>query len=101
VKLRIHSDAREEARAAAQYHEVKRKGYGKKLCQAFQEALQRIKRNPKAFPRYGDSRFRKCVLQKFRYTIFFAELEDIVWVAAVVHQKRQPDYWIDRAIETD
>jgi plasmid stabilization system protein ParE len=101
VKLRIHSDAKEEARDAARYLEVQRKGYGKKLRQAFQDAFKRIKRNPRAFPRYGDSQFRKCLLQKFRYTIFFAELEDFVWVAAVAHQKREPDYWISRAVESD
>jgi plasmid stabilization system protein ParE len=101
VKLRIHSDATEEAREAARYLEAKRNGYGKQLRQAIQDAFKRIKRNPKAFPRYGESRFRKCVLQKFRCTVFFAELEDFIWVAAVMHQKRQPDYWINRTVEKD
>jgi len=101
VKLRIHSDAAEEGRDAARYLETRRKGYGRKLRQAIQDAFKRIRRSPKAFPKYGDSRFRKCVLQKFRYTIFFAELEEFIWVAAVVHQKQEPDYWIDRAPETD
>jgi toxin ParE1/3/4 len=101
VKLRIHSEAKEEARQAARYHETERKGYGKKFRQAIEEACKRIKQNPRAFPRYGVSGLRKCVLQKFRYSIFFAELEDFIWVAAVMHQKQQPDYWIDRAVEND
>jgi plasmid stabilization system protein ParE len=99
VKLRIHSEATEEARDAARFIENERKGYGKKLRKAIEDAFRRIKRNPRAFPRYGDSPFRKCVLQKFHYTIFFAELDELIWVAAVTHQKQQPDYWMKRSPE--
>lgn len=97
--LRSHREAREEIREAVRYHEKAGRGSGKKVRQAMESALQRIKQSPRAFPRYGDSAFRKCVLSKFRYTIFFAELDDCVWVAAVAHQSRQPDYWMDRTTE--
>jgi hypothetical protein len=31
--------------------------------------------------------------------LFYTEREEYVWVIAVAHQKRRPDYWVGRADE--
>ena len=33
---------------------------------------------------------------RFPYTVYFLELDDIIWIAAVAHHKRRPDYWAAR-----
>jgi hypothetical protein len=31
------------------------------------------------------------------YTIYYVELDQTIWIAAVAHQKRRPGYWSDRS----
>ena len=38
-------------------------------------------------------------LERFPYLIFFLELPDCIWLAAVAHGAREPDYWKHRTPE--
>jgi toxin ParE1/3/4 len=38
-------------------------------------------------------------MPKFPFLIFYAELEKYIWVVAIAHGKRKPDYWQKRKIE--
>ena len=60
-----------------------------------EDAERRIQGNPKMYSQYKDTEYRKCLVQGFPYSIFYRELEDCIWIAAVAHQKRRPDYWMD------
>ena len=45
---------------------------------------------------YKNTTFRKHVLKRFSFNLFYQELDEFIWIAALAHQKRRPDYWIDR-----
>jgi toxin ParE1/3/4 len=89
-------EAEAEFRAAASYYEGQRPGLGDQFAAEVERCVQRIARMPQAFPRHGSTRLRKCLLARFPYTIFFLELDDRIWVAAVAHQRRRPGYWAHR-----
>jgi toxin ParE1/3/4 len=36
---------------------------------------------------------------RFPYLIFYTELEEVIWVIAIGHGKRKPNYWKERNIE--
>jgi hypothetical protein len=38
-------------------------------------------------------------MERFPYLIFFLELPDCFWIAAIAHGARQPDYWKERKPE--
>jgi hypothetical protein len=42
---------------------------------------------------------RKCFVRRFSYTIFYLELAEQIWIAAVAHQRRRPGYWRNRMPE--
>jgi toxin ParE1/3/4 len=42
---------------------------------------------------------RRYVIQRFPYIIFYADLEEFIWIVAIAHGKRRPDYWRRRQIE--
>ena len=90
------SEAKAEFDAAASYYEAQRAGLGDDFVAEVEQATQRIARMPRSFPPYGPSGLRKCVLRRFPYSIFFLELTDRVWIAAVAHQRRKPGYWAHR-----
>lgn len=93
------SEARDEFREAAVYYEGQRAGLGDDFVAAVEQAVQRIGRMPQAFPVHDPSGVRKCVLGRFPFTIFFLELDDRIWIAAVAHQRRRPGYWAHRQPE--
>ena len=97
--LIISPEAEAELTEAADYLERNRNGCGREFRVLIKQISQRIRRNPKQFPTYGSEGHRKALLQKFHYTIYFAELEKAIWVAAVAHQSRRPGYWLNRTPE--
>jgi hypothetical protein len=34
--------------------------------------------------------------QTIPVTVFFLELDEAIWIAAIAHDKRKPDYWVLR-----
>ena len=98
--VRLHPEAEEELEEASDYYDARRPPLGKELEDEVRDALRRIATLPRAFPPHGSEGARKCLLPRFPYTVYFVELHDeTVWVAAVAHQKRQPDYWAGRTPE--
>jgi plasmid stabilization system protein ParE len=90
------SEAEDELRAAASYYENQRAGLGDDFVAEVEQGVQRILQMPQAFPLHSASGLRKCILRRFPYTIYFLDLPDRIWIAAVAHQKRRPGYWSHR-----
>src|SRR5436305_1261232 len=90
------SEANDEFHAAAAYYEEQRTGLGDEFATEVQQGVNRITQMPQAFPVHKTSGLRKCVLHHFPYTIYFLELGDRIWIAAVAHHRRRPGYWLHR-----
>lgn len=95
----FHSEARRETRLAVAHYEEQRENLGRELRIEIEAAVQRLRRNPQAYPFYDNQGTRKLVLRRFPFTLFFVELESSFWVAAVAHHKRRPAYWMGRRPE--
>ena len=39
---------------------------------------------------------RRSLMKRFPYVVYYGELEEAVWIIAIAHAKRQPDYWMTR-----
>jgi toxin ParE1/3/4 len=68
------SEAEAEFRAAAVYYEGRQVGLGDDFVAEVEQAVQRIAQTPQAFPLHGSAGYRKCILRRFPYTLFFLEL---------------------------
>jgi toxin ParE1/3/4 len=93
----FHPDAEAEFHAAVAWYEEQREGLGADLLAEVEKAIERIQENPHLFPRQNDLGIRKCLVRRFPYTIFYLEIDEAIWVAAVAHQRRRPSYWVRRA----
>ena len=90
-------DAQAELEGATEWYEARAGGIGQKFVGSVDEALQQIGESPSAFPKWEqDSRFRRFVLQRFPYIVFYRETADRVEVIAVAHGAREPGYWRKR-----
>jgi toxin ParE1/3/4 len=92
----FHPDAEGEVRAAIAFYEEKREGLGEEFSDAVQQAIDQIARIPHAFSPYGDAGLRRYNLRRFPYSIYYLELADVIWIAAIAHQRRRPGYWEKR-----
>jgi plasmid stabilization system protein ParE len=99
VTHRIHvaPEAETELVAAAQWYESKRPGLGVEFVAAIDAAFDRIRESPTASPMWRPGRpFRKHVVGRFPFVIFYCTDTESVDVYAVAHAKRRPGYWLAR-----
>jgi plasmid stabilization system protein ParE len=96
-RLRIASEAEAEVAAAALWYESKRAGLGAEFVAAVDAGLERILDGPAAFPLWRQGvPYRRSLLARFPFVVFFVLSEDDVEVVAVAHAKRRPGYWAGR-----
>jgi len=89
----VHSQAKTELDHAISYYESRMTGLGLEFHAKVEQAFQKIQLNPQTWPRHSDPRFRKYVLERFPYLIFYMEQPAAIWIVAVAHAKRHPQYW--------
>ena len=93
--VEFHPDAAEDARAAAGDYEDKRAGLGDDFRAELSAALARVRDNPLLYA-VESGAIRVCPLSRFPYALFYENLADRVWGAAVGHLHRRPGYWAHR-----
>lgn len=96
--LVFQPEALGELDAAAAYYERRREGLGLTFRAAVEKALSTIHRNPGLGATYKSTDLRFQTVRRFPYVVYYAELEDAVWVVAIAHGKRRPGYWRRRRL---
>jgi toxin ParE1/3/4 len=97
---RIHDDARAEFDAAIGFYQEQQEGLGLDFHAEIQKAIEIIERHPQIGSPYKATPLRRYVTGHFPYLIFYLELEEVIWIVAIAHTKRRPDYWKQREIES-
>jgi toxin ParE1/3/4 len=92
----FHHDAEGEIDDAMANYESRRSGFGLVFLAEVQRVTQLIRQHPQRWAVYKNTVFRKCSLKRFPFAIYYLELDQCVWIAAVAHQKRKPGYWSQR-----
>lgn len=61
------------------------------------EALEKNAARPEASPLWRFNHpYRKRIVRRFPYVVFFEITGDVVTIVAVAHQRHRPGYWLDR-----
>jgi toxin ParE1/3/4 len=94
----FHPQAEAEYDEAIGFYEEKQRGLGFRLEKEIIRILSGIVEDPLRWPIYKFG-LRKCVLTRFPYKIFYLLLSDYIWVVAVAHGSRRPDYWQERLVD--
>lgn len=95
----IHSGAEAELLEAMDWYDNKRFGLGLDLLIEVQRALQKIEENPTMGARHANTVFRFIRTKRFPYVIYYEEFADHLWVTAIAHERRRPNYWRGRKPE--
>jgi hypothetical protein len=85
--------AKLELEDATHFYELEFEGLGLRFKNEIKKAAIRISEYPKGWSlERGD--VRKCLLHKFPYKLLYSIEEDHIFIIAVAHLHRKPDYWI-------
>jgi plasmid stabilization system protein ParE len=80
---------------AFEYYELQLPDLGKKFFNEILETIELISQFPKLFA-HNSKHTRKAVLRKFPYNLIYSVYKNKIFIIAVAHQNRAPEYWIDR-----
>ena len=98
--LIVLPEAEEELREAVRWYESRRGGLGLELLGTVERALQRIIEAPEQFPVWPAApRWRRCLIERFPYSVVFEARPEGIEVIAFAHGKRRPGYWRRRLSE--
>jgi hypothetical protein len=98
VKIRVLSCAEREFAEVVDRYNGERPGLGFEFAEELQSALDRIRSFPEAWPLYS-GRARRCVVSRFPYGVLYQIRSDRILVVAIMHLKRDPTTWRERAGE--
>nr|VFJ91370.1 MAG: ParE toxin of type II toxin-antitoxin system, parDE [Candidatus Kentron sp. H]VFJ93987.1 MAG: ParE toxin of type II toxin-antitoxin system, parDE [Candidatus Kentron sp. H]VFJ99133.1 MAG: ParE toxin of type II toxin-antitoxin system, parDE [Candidatus Kentron sp. H] len=91
----ILQQAFEELQDAIAYYEEQQAGLGLRLKEEFDRHIHWIMDNS-IVPRIRGGGYRRVNLKTFPYYIAYIIRGDTLWILAVAHGHRRPEYWIGR-----
>jgi toxin ParE1/3/4 len=82
---------------AVRWYEQQRAGLGSDLFDAIIEAVDLIRAHPElGAPRTSRRPSRQLRVNRFPYNVAYRIRDDDIYVVAVAHTSRRPDYWKHR-----
>ncbi len=83
---------------AIEYYNVQAEGLGDKFLDEVLRTIELISLFPQAFTE-GTKHTRKALLRKFPYYLIYTSMKEKLYIIAVAHNNREPEYWIDRIVK--
>jgi hypothetical protein len=97
MNLRILEEASAELADAISRYESIESGLGIRLKEEVKSVVHWIADQP-GVPRVRSNGYRRVNLKVFPYYIAYIFHADAIWVLAIAHSARFPEYWITRSI---
>jgi plasmid stabilization system protein ParE len=92
MNVLFHPDAELEFNAAIDYYEAIENGLGYDFTLEIASAIGRVTDFPKAWL-VTEGEIRRALVKRFPYGILYAEDQDTIYIIAVMHLHRDPEYW--------
>ena len=91
----FHPKAEIEFYESINYYEECEKGLGYDFSVEVYSAIQKILDYPLVWPILSGD-IRRCFTNRFPYGVLYSIESDEIFILAVMHLHRDPDYWIKR-----
>jgi len=97
MKIIFDELAQLELDEASEYYELQVPGLGERFRKEVKRAIYRIHEYYDAWPKEtGD--VRRYLLHKFPYKILYSLEREYIYIIAIAHSHRRPNYWIERIL---
>jgi plasmid stabilization system protein ParE len=95
VELVIAPEAELDIAEAYLWYESRRAGLGEEFLSSVDACLEGIRRQPEMYPVFHEG-YRRSLVRRFPYAVFYESSEATVTIYAVFHTSRDPDKWRQR-----
>lgn len=95
MKYGFHPEAEAEFLDAIEYYEGCKPGLGHEFAIEVHSTIDNILSFPNAWTILKDD-MRRCQIRRFPYGIVYSRDGDVIFVLAVMHLQRDPNYWKKR-----
>jgi plasmid stabilization system protein ParE len=95
MRLVILGEAEREFAESVAYYEAKEPGLGWRFRNEVVKAVNRIFRHPE-LSRLRPKGYRRFNLHAFPHYIAYVVRGDTIWIVAIAHAHRRPEFWIGR-----
>src|ERR1039457_6705978 len=95
VELVIAPEAELDLAEAYVWYESRRAGLGEEFMSSIDACLQSIRRRLEMYP-VVDEGYRRYLIRRFPYAVFYEQSEATVTIYAVFHTSRDPHKWRQR-----
>jgi mRNA-degrading endonuclease RelE of RelBE toxin-antitoxin system len=92
ITIRFLTEAEDESNNAANHYNNKDIGLGYDFLDDLESSLDTIKSAPMRWKKI-EGRIHRFIMKKFPYKIIYEISDTIIFILAVAHQSRKPDYW--------
>ena len=91
----FHPEAEAEMAASARWYDERSPGLGKRFLSGVRAATERIAASPEAWG-FVTEGIRRHLVHRFPFGILYRPEADRIYVLAVMHLHREPEYWKHR-----
>ena len=95
MNYQFHPDAEQELYEAALRYELEVTELGRRFGNEVERVIQLLLEHPEMGSKIDDN-LRHFVLRKFPFSVVYAATIDLVYIVAVAHGSREPEYWRPR-----
>lgn len=97
MKIIFDKLAQVELDDASEYYELEVPRLGSRFREEVKRGIRIIREYPDAWAKEKDD-VRRYLLHKFPHKILYSIEENYIYIIAIAHCHRRPDYWIDRIL---
>ncbi|MDI6794390.1 MAG: type II toxin-antitoxin system RelE/ParE family toxin [bacterium] len=92
ISVTILNEAEQELWETVEYYEDKCPGLGFDFEQEVKSSVELIQRFPQRWA-LRDAGTRRYLIHRFPYIVVYVYYQEHIWVIALAHCKRKPEYW--------
>lgn len=94
-QLSFHPDVVNEIKGSYEWYEDKLDGLGDKYLSELEDGYTAIQKFPDTWATFQHG-FKRYILNRFPFSILYKSNDKEIFIIAVMHNSRKPNYWIDR-----
>jgi plasmid stabilization system protein ParE len=91
----FHPEVKDEVTFSYHWYESKADGIGEDFLTELETSYQAIMEFPEIWPNYKKG-FRRYFLSRFPYAIVYKKTDSVIYVVAIMHHRKKPNYWVKR-----
>jgi plasmid stabilization system protein ParE len=95
MTLIILDEAEREFNESIDYYEAREAGLGVRFRNEGESVFERVLRNPE-LPRLRRGGYRRMNFPVFTHYAAYIVRGDVIWVVAIAHAHRKPEFWRSR-----